>query len=267
MRKWRVWAIALMLGMTAVSVLAQQREALTFDHGYAQWDGLLKKHVRVLPGAVASQVNYRTLLAERAALGAVLQSWSAVSYAEFQRWTRDQQKAFLINAYNGWTLEWILTRYPDIQSIKDLGSVWQSAWKKKFFVLLGESRYLDWIEHEQLRQHYADPRLHAALNCASVGCPALRAEAYTSVRLEQQLEEAMRLFLSDRTRNRVRNGRLEVSSIFQWFKEDFERGDVSAYLARYAQWLTARPEEQQAIREKTLPLRYLDYDWALNDVR
>jgi hypothetical protein len=59
--------------------------------------------------------------------------------------------AFLINAYNAFTVELILTRYPDLKSIKDLGSLLQTPWKKKFFTLLGEQRHLDWVEHEQLR--------------------------------------------------------------------------------------------------------------------
>lgn len=117
--------------------------------------------------------------------------------------------AFLINAYNAYTVEWILTRYPNLKSIKDLGSFLQSPWQKKFFSLLGEERHLDWIEHEQLPPLYSDPRVHAAVNCASIGRPALRNEAFTATRLEAQLEDGMQRFLADRTRNRVKGGQLD----------------------------------------------------------
>ena len=87
--------------------------------------------------------------------------------------------AFLINAYNAFTIELVLTEYPKLKSIKDIGSIVRSPWKKSFYMLLGEQRNLDWIEHEQLRPHYNDPRIHTAIVCASIGCPALKPEPYT----------------------------------------------------------------------------------------
>jgi hypothetical protein len=178
--------------------------------------------------------------------------------------------AFLINAYNAFTVELILTKYPDLKSIKELGSFVQSPWKKKFFTLLGEQRHLDWIEHEQLRPRYNEPRVHAAVNCASIGCPALRDEAFTAVKLEAQLEDGMRRFMGDRTRNRVRGNQVEVSSIFKWFREDFEKGhggfkQVEDVFAKYAEQLSNQPAEQAALKARPLGVRHLDYDWSLND--
>ncbi len=240
-----------------------------WDHGHAAWDGLLKKHVRWLPDQKQSRVDYDGLKADRAALKQVLAAMSAVTRAEFDRWSREQQMAFLVNAYNAFTVELILTRWPDLKSIKDLGSLLQSPWKKKFFVLLGEERHLDWIEHEQLRPRYQDPRVHAAVNCASIGCPALRNEAFVATRLDAQLEDGMQRFMSDRTRNRVAGGRLEVSLIFKWFREDFEQGwlgyrQLNDVFARHATQLTDRPEEQRSLRERALAPGFLDYDWSLN---
>ena len=178
--------------------------------------------------------------------------------------------AFLINAYNAFTVELILTRYPDLKSIKDLGSLLQSPWKKKFFTLLGEERHLDWIEHEQLRPRYDDPRVHAAVNCASIGCPALRDEAFTAARLEAQLDDGMRRFMGDRTRNRVAGGKLEVSTIFKWFREDFEKGQQgfqrSKTCSRVRRAAERRARRPARLRERALPLSYLDYDWSLNAV-
>jgi hypothetical protein len=240
-----------------------------FDASYLAWDGLLKKHVRWLPDNKQSRVDYAGFQRDRAELKKVLDGLSAVPKAEFDSWPREQRMAFLVNAYNAFTVELILTRYPELKSIKDLGSFVQSPWKKKFFRLLGDERHLDWIEHEQLRPLYNDPRVHAAVNCASIGCPALRNEAFTSARLEAQLEDGLQRFLADRTRNRVRDGQLEVNAIFKWFKEDFEKGHkgfakVEDVFAKYASQLSDKPEEQARLRDKALPVSHLEYDWSLN---
>jgi len=194
--------------------------AQTFDHAYASWDALLQKHVRWQPDQKQSRVAYAGMAADRAALKRVLDGFSALPSATFTDFSRAQQKAFLINAYNAFTIELVLTGYPEIKSIKDLAPFYSTPWKQSFFKLLGEPRTLDWIEHEQLRARYADPRIHCAIVCASIGCPALRSEAYTADRLDEQLEDGMRRFLGDRTRNRARADKLEVSSIFKWFRED-----------------------------------------------
>jgi Protein of unknown function, DUF547 len=241
------------------------------DHTYAAWDSLLRKHVRWMPDNRQSRVDYKGFAADRAALKAVLAEWSGVSAAAFAAFSRDQQQAFLINAYNGFTVELILTRYPELKSIKDLGSLIQSPWKKKFFTLLGEERHLDWIEHEQLRPRYADPRVHAAVNCASIGCPALRPEAFTATRLDAQLDDGMLRFMADRTRNRFANGKAEISAIFKWFREDFEKGHkgfrkLDDLLARYADQLADAPGERDRLRSGGVAVTHLDYDWSLNDM-
>jgi hypothetical protein len=114
-----------------------------------------------------------------------------------------------------------------------------------------------------------EPRIHAAVNCGAIGCPALRPQAFVAPRLDAQLDDAMRRFLSDRTRNRVAGGRLEVNAIFRWYRTDFEGGGggvngVKGFFARYADALTAVPREQAELRELKLPVTYLPYDWSLN---
>jgi Protein of unknown function, DUF547 len=240
-----------------------------FDPSYAAWNRLVGKHVKWLPDNQQSRVDYAAFKVDRAALKTVLDELSAVPRSEFDAWPREQRMAFLINAYNAFTVELILSRFPDLKSIKDLGSLFKSPWKIEFFTLLGERHHLDWIEHEQLRPLYKDPRVHGAVNCASIGCPALRNEAFTAARLEAQLEDGMRRFMADRTRNRVRDGRLEVSEIFKWFRQDFEQGHqgldkLEDVFARYAAQLSDQPDEQARLRERVLPIGYLDYDWSLN---
>ena len=262
-------AAALLVATAAPTAFSQ--DAGGFDHAYANWEALLKKHVKWLPDNKQSRVNYKGFAADRAELKKVLEGMSAVSKADFDKWSKPQQMAFLINAYNAFTVEIILTKYPDLKSIKDLGSFVTPTWKKKFFTLLGEEHHLDWIEHEQLRPKYAEPRVHVAVNCASIGCPALFTEAFTAAKLDAQLEDGMRRFLGDSTRNRYADGRLEVSQIFKWFREDFEKGNkgfakLEDVFAKYADQLAAAPADREKIKAKSVSISNLEYDWSLNDV-
>lgn len=250
---------------TSASAAARQ----PFDHTYVGWDRLLQQHVRWLPDGVQSRVDYDGVAAERARLTSVLDGMSAVTSAEFEQWRRAEQMAFLINAYNAFTVDLILTAWPRINSIRELGSLLRSPWRRPFFTLLGARRTLDWVEHEQLRPRYGEPRIHAAVNCAAIGCPALRPEAFVAGRLDAQLDDSMRRFLADRTRNRVSGGRLEVSAIFRWYRVDFERppegvNGVEGFLARYADALTDVPRQRVDLQQRKLRVTYLPYDWSLN---
>lgn len=242
-----------------------------FNHD--QWNSLLKDYVRVLDGGVASQVDYDGMMAHRIELQAYLQDLATVEQEEFDSWAIDHQLAFLINAYNGWTVELILTRYPDLVSIKDLGSIFQSPWKKRFIPLLGKERTLDEIEHRLIRgsDRYNDPRIHFAVNCASIGCPALRAEAYNGSHLQQQLAEATTLFLKDRTRNHLAGQVLEVSSLFKWYGEDFSRGwmtvsSLSGFLADHAADLGLTESERERLMSGEIKIKYKSYNWKLNRI-
>jgi Protein of unknown function, DUF547 len=238
--------------------IALAAPAFAFDHSHRPWSELLKKHVVLVDGSKASRLNYAGMAQERAALKAYLDTLSRVSEGEFAAWSKPEQVAFLVNAYNAHTVEKILTRYPNLKSIWDFGKFFGNPFRDEFFSLLGARMSLDGIEHGMLRKRYGEPRIHYAVNCASVGCPMLREEAYVAVHLDQQLEEQAQRFLSDRTRNRWQGGRLEVSKIFDWFKEDFAPRERD--FARYADLLGVP-------RGITPPLAFLDYDWSLNDSR
>jgi hypothetical protein len=262
--------------LAALTLLLITQTAFAFDHRHAEWSALLKQHVALIGNGNASQVNYAGFKTDRAALKKYLDALSAVGEADYRRWSKPQQLAFLINAYNAFTVELILTRYPDLKSIKDLGSVLQSPWKKPFFTLLGKERSLDDVEHGMIRAPGAfdEPRIHAAVNCASIGCPMLRDEAFAADRLDAQLEDGMRRFLADRTRNRfdAAGNTLSVSKIFDWYQGDFEKGhqgftSLDATFARYADALGDTPQARDAIRKGGSKIRYLDYDWTLNAIR
>lgn len=239
--------------------------AQAFDHG--TWDELLERHVRPVRGGVATQVDYSGMARERAVLKAYLDKLEAVAEADFRRWPKPEQLAFLINAYNAWTVELVLTGWPDIASIKDLGSLFASPWKKGFIPLLGKTRSLDDIEHGLIRAKgaYGEPRIHFAVNCASIGCPALRPEAYSAKRLESQLADATRRFLADRSRNRLQGDTLEVSSIFKWYGDDFEAsGGLRAFLAERGKALELTSAQRKDLRAGRIEIAFLDYDWRLN---
>jgi hypothetical protein len=254
-----------------------------FDHTHGAWGVLLKKHVALIDGGKTSQLRYAGFAQERAALKAYLDTLSRVSAQEFAGWTKAQQMAFLINAYNAFTVEKILTRYPDIRSIWDFGKLFGNPFRDRFFRLLGREFSLDMIEHETLRRPgaYNEPRVHFAVNCASVGCPMLREEPYVAPRLDAQLEEQTRRFLADRSRNRYNaaDNALEVSEIFKWFAEDWNSGyrgfdgrgeamqSLPQFFAKYADLLADAPAHRQMIAERRAAIRHLDYDWALNDIR
>ena len=271
--KQLLWALCL-AALTLSSAHAQ------IDHQYGVWDQLLRKHVVVISGGSASRVNYAGFAQDRAALRNYLATLSQVSESEFSAWSKTRQMAFLINAYNAFTIEKILTRYPNLKSIRDFGIVFGNPWKDEFFTLLGHASSLDQIE-DLLRAKgaYEDPRVHYAINCASIGCPMLRAEAYVAERLDAQLEDQARRFLSDRSRNRYdpAKGTLEVSKLFDWFKQDWARGyrgigkDAAAitsreqYFARYAPLLADKTDDQRHIAAQQAGISFLEYDWSLND--
>lgn len=257
-------------------LLAATSARAQFDHAHKTWTALLTKHVVLIDGGKASQVRYSDFARDRDALKAYLESLARVSEHEFRSWRKEQQLAFLINAYNAHMVELVLTRYPDIGSVWDFGKVFNNPFRKKFFTLFGREFTLDMIEHETIRAKgaYDDPRIHFAVNCASVGCPMLREEAYVGERLDRQLEEQLVRFLSDRSRNRYSpaDDALEVSEIFKWYSIDFTSGlkgiaSREQFFADHANLLATTPAHQGIIRAQKTSIRFLDYDWALNDAR
>ncbi len=258
---------ALLLSVLALQTALAEPSAMDD----AVWDRLLKSHVQVIDGGKATTVDYQAMLQERQKLKQYLQALSSVSRQQFDQWPKPEQLAFLINAYNAATVELILTAWPDLNSIKELGGLFSSPWKKNFVSLLGEMRSLDDIEHGLIRgsARYNDPRIHFAVNCASIGCPALRAEAYDGKRLEQQLSEQSALFLQDRSRNQVAGTTIRVSSIFKWYREDFEKGwqgftRLEDFLLAHAEDLGVSPAVAQQLKTGKATIEFMTYDWRLN---
>lgn len=265
MRSWTRVCALLAFGTGALVM----DDARAFDH--TAWDGLLRAHVVTLPGGHATRVDYAGMRLADRRLAAYLAHLARVSRAEFDAWSPDEQLAFLINAYNAATVQLITAGPPELGSIKELGSLLRSPWKKVFVALLDEQRSLDEIEHGLIRGsgRYPDPRIHFAVNCASIGCPPLREEAYRGASLDAQLEDQTQRFLADRARNRARAEALELSPVFDWYADDFAQGwrgqpDLRAFLAHYAAALGLDAAAAADLRAGRLELDFLDYDWALN---
>lgn len=262
-RMFRCMAM-LVFGLVSHAALADQ-----FDH--RPWDQLLQRHVTPIRNGQATVVDYDGFARDKPRLDSYLHAMSATTEAEFDQWLQHEQLAFLINAYNAWTIHLVLTGYPDIDSIKDLGNILRSPWEKKFIPLFGKTLSLDDIEHGLMRNsgRHRDPRIHFAVNCASIGCPALRPEAYLGDRLDAQLQEQQLLFLADRTRNRLEGDTLKVSPVFRWYRQDFEWGwsgieSLLEFFTRYADPLGLSDEHIRRLERGRINIGYLDYDWRLN---
>ena len=177
--------------------------------------------------------------------------------------------SFLIDTYNAFTIKLILDNYPGITSIKDLGGLFiNSPWDKDLFRLFSKKTTLNFIEHQLLRKLYKDPRVHFVLVCASISCPPLRNEAYVAANLEQQLDDATINFMRDPERNRfnAEENRIEISKIFKWYKKDFTAttGSINAYVAPL---MTDDETQRKLYADSGTGIKFLDYDWALNDTK
>lgn len=229
------------------------------DHG--AWQGLLQAYLR--PGADGlNRFDYGAVgPTGRAALEGYVAHLAA---QPIDRLSKTEQLAFWINLYNALTVRVVLEHYP-VDSIRDIdispGLFADGPWDKALVTVAGEELSLNDIEHRILRPIWRDRRIHYALNCASVGCPNLLAEAFTGANAEALLDAAARAYVNGPRGLRLVKGKVIVSSIYVWFKEDFGRSDAAilAHLARFAE-----PD----LAAKLAGVTKLDdhaYDWTLND--
>lgn len=244
-----------------LGIMAALSVPSAFASDFPSWDGLLKKYVapKTINGVTLQAVDYKRL-GDDPAYTKLIKNLETISLSHLN--TREEKLTFWINVYNIMAAKMVLDHYP-VKSIKDAGSLFTAVWKKDAGVVAGKMRTLNEIEHEILRK-MNEPRIHVAIVCASVSCPDLRAEAYTVENLDRQLDNQLKLFLVNTEKGlRVdkKNGRVYLSSIFKWFKEDFEsKGGVRNYLVSHA------PEAAKAhLKNHKLSVHYLDYDWDLNE--
>lgn len=219
------------------------------------WDSLLQAHV-----SDEGWGDYAGFIRDSSRLQAYLELLKN-NHPNEKNWSRNQCMAYWINAYNAFTVQLIVDHYP-VPGIKDIKNglpFVNSVWDIKFIEIEGATYDLNNIEHGILRAKFDDPRIHFAVNCASVSCPRLHNRAYTAENLDEELDRAARAFLSDATRNIIQPGKVQLSKIFSWYRMDFKRKGqgVIDYINQYT------PVEVDPGAE----VKYLDYNWTLNERR
>jgi hypothetical protein len=216
------------------------------------WDALLKKHV-----TLDGRVNYEGFKKDQSQLNAYLDLLRK-GHPNKENWSREERLAYWINAYNAFTVDLIVRNYP-CKTIKDLGGAIykvNTPWDIRFITIQGITYDLNNIEHDILRKEFDEPRIHFAINCASVSCPVLRNEAYSAEKINSQLDSAAKTFINDPSRNKISTDSAELSKIFTWFKGDFTKKEtLASFINRYS---------NTKISEKT-QINYLDYNWLLNE--
>jgi len=260
-----------------VSLITSNIFATEFDHSI--FDSLLKKYVK------NGLVNYKAFKENQTELNNYLNKIKQVDPGIFQKWSKDEQKAFWINAYNSITIEGILRNHP-IQwgnifararfpqnSIRQIGGFWDEVFVK----VMGKDITLNDIEHKILRKQFDDPRIHFVLVCASMGCPILESQAFFADDLEQRLEQVAQNFIynSDKVRLDKEKNIIYLSAIFDWYKKDFrvsEQGrnkfndyrkdehGVMEFVTKYFS-----EADREFIIQNQPKIKYLDYDWSLNE--
>jgi hypothetical protein len=210
---------------------------------HSNWNTLLQKNV-----SKSGTVNYKGFQKDSKALSAYLNELSA--NVPTKAWSKNATLAYWINAYNAYTVKLIIDNYPT-KSIKDIND----PWGIKFISLAGKKYSLEGIENEILRK-MDEPRIHFAINCASVSCPNLLNEAYTEAKLEQQLKAVSKSFINDKTKNTITANKIEVSKIFDWFGGDFKtKGSVIVFLNQYSSTKISSNAQ----------VNFKEYNWNLNE--
>ena len=232
----------------------------TIDH--RNWDRLLQSYVMAADDGV-NRFDYRNVSKEdRRALKLYI---DRLTQTEIRRFGRAEQLAYWINLYNALTVQVVLDHYP-VESIRDIdispGLFSFGPWDKKLITIDGQEVSLNDIEHRILRPIWRDPRIHYAVNCASIGCPDLLPAAFTGGNAEAMLDTAAKTYINHPRGAQIENGRLTVSSIYVWFQEDFGDSDqgVIDHLKRYAE-----PSLKEALESQT-EIDDDGYDWTLNEV-
>ncbi len=270
-------APALLAGSVGLAVEKERNS----EFNYAGYAALLKTYVND-----RGMVNYKDLKASRSQLDAFVATLGKLQPNTYERWNQKDKIAFWLNAYNALTLQTIIDHYPIKSSfIKSLtwpkNSIRQidGAWNKIKFDVMGQKLTLEHIEHKILRTEFAEPRIHMALVCAAMGCPPLRNEPYIAAKLDEQLDDQTRKFLSNPAKFRLDTDKaiLHLSPIFKWFANDFaksypqhtryrgHKGPNAAVIWFIDQYLSKEATLLRSVDSRTYKVRHLDYDWSLNE--
>jgi Protein of unknown function, DUF547. len=253
-----------------------------FDHSHSVYDSLLKKYVH------NAKVDYKGFI-DSEEFNTYLNQLGSASESEYENWSRDEKLAFWINAYNAFTIKAIVDHYPidrgsgvtsffyPKNSIRQIDGVWD----KLQFRAAGRMVTLNEIEHEILRKQFEEPRIHAAINCASTSCPDLRSEAYKASKINEQLENQAIEFVNNPEKGakiNITGGTVKVSKILDWFGGDFvsKYGDTGLFKGRskeeravlnFVRTYLQSDKEKEFLESNEFDFSYLDYDWGLNELK
>ena len=230
------------------------------DH--ADWNLILQRYVDASHPSGINRFNYTGVIPkDRQVLRDYLQKMQNIEVSGLKR---DEQKAFWINLYNALTVDVILDHYP-VKSIRDIdispGIFSNGPWDAKLLEIEGEKVSLNDIEHRILRPIWQDNRVHYAVNCASLGCPNLQPLSFTTQNLDMLLDKAARDFINHPRGVSFINNKLEVSSIYFWFQEDFGASEngIIQHLRKYL-----APENLKKLDLVKKKIRQ-QYVWSLNE--
>jgi len=240
--------------------VAQDLPTASIDHD--NWQYLLDRYLLTPDDSGIALFNYSDVTApDKQLLDDYIQQLSGIDISVY---SDNEQRAYWINLYNAYTVDLILDNYP-VDSIREIESGWLDfgPWDEKLLTVNGQLMSLNDIEHGTLRKRWPDPRIHYAVNCASIGCPNLATRAYTANNLDDQLYAGALSFINSDRGMRFENDVLVVSSIYKWFAEDFgdNRESLLDHLKTYA-----RPSMRKRLENYSGPIRY-EYDWGLNEFR
>lgn len=211
---------------------------------HATWDQLLKKYV-----STQGKVNYKGFKADKAKLETYLNELK--NNQPTSSWSKNKKLAYWINVYNAFTVKLIVDNYP-LKSITNLDKPWDTP-----FIKMGSKTYsLNNIEHEIIRKQFNEPRIHFAVNCAALSCPILLNEAYTESKLNSQLDKQSRAYINNSQENAISANKVEISAIFDWYKEDFiKNGSLIDFLNKYSKTKI----------QSNASVTYKNYNWNLNE--
>lgn len=219
---------------------------------HSVWDKLLKKHV-----SKTGDVDYAGFKKDQKELKKYLDL--VEKNAPAKSWSKDEQLAYWINAYNAFTVQLILDNADKkITSIKDIGSKIKipfvnTPWDVKFINIGGEKMDLNNIEHGIIRKQFKEPRIHFALVCAAKSCPPLRNEAFMADKLDKQLQDQGETFMNDASKNKITENSAQVTKILDWYGKDFNK-PIPEIINDFSKTKV----------KKDVKVTYMDYNWALN---
>lgn len=274
MSKWHYFFIIAVIGSIAIGLKgyslyqATRAEPLVYwqtsdessqqkiDHGL--WQAFLSSYLSDDNGS--RTLNYQSVTAQdKKRLSDYL---AALQTLDPRSYSKNEQLAYWINLYNALVINLVLTHYP-IDSIKNIGDGLTGPWNIELASIAGKQVTLNQIEHGILRPLWQDNRIHYVINCASIGCPDLPQQPFSSININQQLNDAARRFISQHKAVHLANNTLTLSSIYNWFAVDFgsSNKNIIKHIKTYA-----LPELKSELEEFSGTIEF-DYNWKLNSTK